>query len=1074
MYQGRILFVAANPSNTGKLALDQEYAAIEHELRLAPHRDFELLSKWAVTVDGLMRSLNEMEPTVLHFAGHGSAGDRATPGADGARDIAAPDGRRGHGAGIYLQDDAGRPHVVSASALTGMIRYAAASVRLVVLNACFSELLAEALCGVVDCVVGMAGAIDDDAARSFAAGLYRALGNRRAAGNAVGQARMTLAGKQLRNEDLPRCRTREGLDVDHVFLSGSEPVLAPSRPEVSWSQRFDVVIRLALEVRDTPASDAWGIATRAQRAIEHITNHLHEREIGPAQPADSLDAKLRRLKAKRVFPMTIAHHLDVVQSSAASVIDMSGMAIELDPGYLQICRDSLGLAVDWFFRDYVKAPRSRLRSDTYQAVIADTVPDAIPNSTVGTVVNTGSRVGTGLGEPMAIWLDPPTRSTLRIEALDGEDPGQCMFKLEDRGRTYFIGRTPKRNDDTRNDFVVPNAWNSISRDQGALIIEDTDTVLTNTSTRSNVYVRGALVAPGERRVLRHGDAVQFGRCAGTFLDGRYYPAAPPNAVDRRTGLLSRTGLVSEISGVLANCEPRVLFVLRCPDEAVSPGTAPARDPERVAATVALAIHRHDPAIRVARIELDVAALLDATDAVAAVAAVAAAAAGAPCVSGFIPLVGAADKASARLEACLSALRRFAIAGRAMIAPEDLTRHALVPTPVDEFAEHVRPLFALGGGAILFALGELERLHRLIPQTVPVLELELVEMLGGRMGPRELLSVAGPGLVLFGMAGDVERFAEEVGVTWHACEPVTASALEIDRSLSAHLLACSDLENLDERVAALARGNAVFRASGLPAPLSLAARRVNETHGPIERARALVRLAAITWQVLGFVLVASARGVDPADPAGGDAPEPSWPAPWRQLACSAARRLEGSSRVGGLASVVASPDRDGSLRAATDIIADAARVVDPASPVLAEVTRVLPRLEKAVRELLAAIGPLRGWTLIAITGSEVVDVAGRSQRIQYVDYTGPSARGSQQHVTWHNPAALGRFAYLVRWHEGAALALEPYIRRVYNEVSGEAELFLATAPILRPGTHRYRSVASGRELDLTVTQNQLGA
>src|SRR4051812_6625667 len=50
----RILFLAANPSDTSPLALDQECAAIERELRMAAHRDdFELCSKWAVTVDEL-------------------------------------------------------------------------------------------------------------------------------------------------------------------------------------------------------------------------------------------------------------------------------------------------------------------------------------------------------------------------------------------------------------------------------------------------------------------------------------------------------------------------------------------------------------------------------------------------------------------------------------------------------------------------------------------------------------------------------------------------------------------------------------------------------------------------------------------------------------------------------------------------------------------------------------------------------------------------------------------------------------------------------------------------------------
>jgi hypothetical protein len=77
-----------------------------------------------------------------------------------------------------------------------MIKSAAASARVVVLNACYSDVQADALCSVVDCVIGMTGAIHDDAARSFAMSFYRALGSRRSVGprgrpvdrNARGQA----------------------------------------------------------------------------------------------------------------------------------------------------------------------------------------------------------------------------------------------------------------------------------------------------------------------------------------------------------------------------------------------------------------------------------------------------------------------------------------------------------------------------------------------------------------------------------------------------------------------------------------------------------------------------------------------------------------------------------------------------------------------------------------------------------------------------------------------------------------------------------------------------------------------
>jgi hypothetical protein len=72
--------------------------------------------------------------------------------------------------------------------------------------------------GSLSCVIGMTGAIHDDAARSFAMSFYRALGSRRSVGNAVDQAIATLAAKQLPDEHLPRCRTRDGVDAYQIVL----------------------------------------------------------------------------------------------------------------------------------------------------------------------------------------------------------------------------------------------------------------------------------------------------------------------------------------------------------------------------------------------------------------------------------------------------------------------------------------------------------------------------------------------------------------------------------------------------------------------------------------------------------------------------------------------------------------------------------------------------------------------------------------------------------------------------------------------------------------------------------------
>jgi hypothetical protein len=1066
----RILFLAANPSTTAKLALDEECAAIERELRLAEHRDFQFVSRWAVTVDELMRHFNELQPTVIHFSGHGAT---SVPAPDGSaqtlRDVIGLDDRARDQGGIYLHDERGREQLVTGDALTKMIKAASSSARLVVLNACYTESQAAVVCSAVDCVVGMVHAIDDESARAFAVAFYRALGNRRSVGNAVEQAIATLAAKRLPGEHQPRCRCRGGLEPAQVFLS------KPTTSDLSWPQRFDAVIRLCREAHDRLEADPWSAAQRARSAIEHIVTYLHERELGPADPDDTLRTRLNRIEAKLVIPPMVADHVEFVQGHTNSVIRTGGMATRPDPDLLQPCLGSLAIVVRWFFRDYLKqaTPNLELEPAAWRSAERPPIPDLTPlNSTSGTAMNT--QFGTGIGEFMPIWRRQSNASILRLEA-DSDPTDHRAFKIEDPARVYTIGRTERRRDGTLNDFVLPRSWSSISRDQGTIAIKEGGVMLINSSSKDNVLVRGEVVAQGAARWIRHGDLVQLGRCVGTFSDGRYYAATPSAAIDWRTGLLSRIGLVAEVSGCLAAGTQPLLFVVRCPDGTLS--TRQMRpDPEQLAAAIAMAIHHHDPSRPIARIGVDVAILLTSADAVTGVAMIADRIAGTPCVSGFMTLEGTADQASPRIEACLGALSRIAIAGRDAVGPKDLARYALMPTPLAAFADHAQRLFDSGGGAILFVLGDLPRLKQEAPHAVSVLELELIEMLGARMGPRDVVSFAGPGMLLFGTRGDVETFAHDIGVTWHARGPVTANAIEIDRCLLAHLLTSSDLDDMAERASALAQGEScALGASGLPAPLALAASAVDQTRDPVERARALVHLAEVSWKLLAFILVACARGVDAGPGTSDPATVPDvWPAPWRSVARDTSRRLAGQpGRVTELAEVAVSADRDEAFRTAIDVIAATAQLVATPDADATVVARGLPRLEQAVRKLFAVLGPLRGWTLVALTDAEF-DVEGISQRIDYVDYTGPSARGSQQRITVMGFRGLGRFSFLVRWNEGLAIALEPFVRRVRNAATGDHELFLAKALISEPGHQLYRSANSLHEIQQSVTAKQLGA
>lgn len=103
-FKSVILYLAANPISHSRLAFDEECAAIERELRMTDGRDdFDFRSKWAVTVDELMRHLNELQPTVIHFSGHGR--DAGIKCSDRTRQTVG-DGNHQAG-GLYLHDERG-------------------------------------------------------------------------------------------------------------------------------------------------------------------------------------------------------------------------------------------------------------------------------------------------------------------------------------------------------------------------------------------------------------------------------------------------------------------------------------------------------------------------------------------------------------------------------------------------------------------------------------------------------------------------------------------------------------------------------------------------------------------------------------------------------------------------------------------------------------------------------------------------------------------------------------------------------------------------------------------------------
>lgn len=191
-----VLLVSANPTDSTPLALDMEVREITAGIRATPGRDvIDLRSAWAMQPGDLLRELNEHRPAVLHFSGHG--------GVDGE---------------LAFVDRQGATQPVTGDAILAAVSAAGESVRVVVLNACFSAELARALTQHADVALGMDRAISDDAARVFAQALYAALGHGSSVGRAFDQARAALMLEGIPEEDTPQLVARDSVDPYEVVL----------------------------------------------------------------------------------------------------------------------------------------------------------------------------------------------------------------------------------------------------------------------------------------------------------------------------------------------------------------------------------------------------------------------------------------------------------------------------------------------------------------------------------------------------------------------------------------------------------------------------------------------------------------------------------------------------------------------------------------------------------------------------------------------------------------------------------------------------------------------------------------
>ena len=158
----KILYLAANPLDTGHLRVQEEARDLQGRIREGTRRDdFEVIYYPAVRPRDLLRGLQEVQPHIIHFSGHGNEDKQ-----------------------IVLQDDMGLSCPVAPEDLAGLVGLFKTNLKVALMTSCYGHSQAEALRSVLDFTIGMDEPISDEGALRFSAAFYQVL----ASGGSIKQA----------------------------------------------------------------------------------------------------------------------------------------------------------------------------------------------------------------------------------------------------------------------------------------------------------------------------------------------------------------------------------------------------------------------------------------------------------------------------------------------------------------------------------------------------------------------------------------------------------------------------------------------------------------------------------------------------------------------------------------------------------------------------------------------------------------------------------------------------------------------------------------------------------------------
>lgn len=191
-----VLFMASNPIDSNQLRLDEEARAIKDMIRKSKHRESVVFETcWAVRPLDILQAINELNPTIIHFSGHGTDTNE-----------------------LVLQNPDGTAKFVSKEAIVQTMMVGSEDIRLVFFNTCFSYGQAESVVEHIEAAIGMTDSISDEVARIFSAQFYSAIGFGLSIEVAFQQAKTAIMLEGIPEEQIPELYVKDGLNPKELII----------------------------------------------------------------------------------------------------------------------------------------------------------------------------------------------------------------------------------------------------------------------------------------------------------------------------------------------------------------------------------------------------------------------------------------------------------------------------------------------------------------------------------------------------------------------------------------------------------------------------------------------------------------------------------------------------------------------------------------------------------------------------------------------------------------------------------------------------------------------------------------